>query len=232
MLDSRVPTFLWPEAVAICVYLLNCLPTKILHLKTPLDYLSAITKIPSALSLQPCIFGCTVFVHIPKHERSKFSPCAEKCVFVGYGVNQKGYRCYNPKTRKIITSIHCDFLETEFFYSGHLHSQGESLDNGSKGDSLSWFFPKNPSVVSPTTSLPSETHSAQEQTQLEVSPQIDSLTPISPANESKLVESDETETDPSTDPPENVAETSSPIRYNLPPRSTRESLLEGPRQTK
>ena len=96
LIESKVPKFFWPEAVASSVYLINQLPTKTLELKTPIQALEKFAKIPSSLTLEPRIFGCSAFVHIPKTNRTKLDPCAEKCVFVGYGVTQKGYRCYNP----------------------------------------------------------------------------------------------------------------------------------------
>ena len=100
MIESKVPKHFWPEAIATSIYLINRLPTKILRMKTLLDTLSKLAKIQEHLNLSPKVFGCTVYVHIPKHERSKLSPCATKCVFVGYGLNQKGYRCYDPLTKK------------------------------------------------------------------------------------------------------------------------------------
>lgn len=127
MIESNVPNFLWPEAVATSVYLTNRLPTKILKANTPLDILSQQAQIPETLSMSPKVFGRTVYVHIPKHERTRFSSCATKCVFVGYGVNQKGYRCFDPSTGKVITTINCNFLETEFFYTHHLSSQWEKI---------------------------------------------------------------------------------------------------------
>nr|GLL29705.1 putative ribonuclease H-like domain-containing protein [Ipomoea trifida] len=111
--------------IATATYLINRLPTNILKLKTPLQTLSEFTKLPPALTLQPRIFGCSVFVHIPKMNRTKLDPCAEKCVFVGYGVNQKGYRCYNPKTRHMFTTMNCDFLETEYYYNSQHNGQEE-----------------------------------------------------------------------------------------------------------
>ncbi|KAJ0764367.1 putative RNA-directed DNA polymerase [Helianthus annuus] len=135
MLESKVPKSFWPEAINTAVYLLNRLPTKALNLKTPIDALSTFTKLPPPLTLPPRVFGCTVFPHIPKTERSKLEPCAEKCVFVGYGVNQKGYRCYNPLRRRVITTVHCDFLETEYYYQSHLSGQGEIEHE----DTLSWL---------------------------------------------------------------------------------------------
>ncbi|XP_042051433.1 uncharacterized protein LOC121796705 [Salvia splendens] len=108
------------------------------------------TKIPQHLNLSPKVFGFTVYVHIPKHERTKLSPCATKCAFVGYGINQKGYRCFDPLTKKVITTMNCNFLETEFFYHTHLSSQGES-DPGSSPDYLSWVVPlPNSSIEDPT----------------------------------------------------------------------------------
>ena len=121
---------------------MNRLPTKILNKKTPLDILTKLTKIPEHLNLQPRVFGCTVYVHIPKHERTKLSPCATKCVFLGYGINQKGYRCYDPITRKVVTTMNCNFLETEFFYHTNFSSQGES-ESEKTFDYLSWFVPRS-----------------------------------------------------------------------------------------
>ncbi|KAJ9560780.1 hypothetical protein OSB04_005940 [Centaurea solstitialis] len=111
IIESHVPKMFWPEALATSTYLLNRLPTKILDLKTPLDTLEKFTEIPPTLTLQP------------------------KCVFVGYGVNQKGYRCYNPKTRRMFTSMNCDFLETQYFYSYQHSGQGGEVSS----DSLSWL---------------------------------------------------------------------------------------------
>src|ERR1041384_3664944 len=37
ILESKTPVFLWPEAIATSVYLINRLPTKILSIQTPLD---------------------------------------------------------------------------------------------------------------------------------------------------------------------------------------------------
>ncbi|GJX06710.1 retrovirus-related pol polyprotein from transposon TNT 1-94 [Tanacetum coccineum] len=111
-------------------------------MKTPLETLSEYTTIPQPLTLQPKVFGCTVFVHIPKSYRDKLDPCAEKCVFVGYGVNQKGYRCYSPKTHRLFTSMNCDFLETQYYYSPQHSGQGEE-----QGDPLSWLSYTSAAII-------------------------------------------------------------------------------------
>lgn len=139
MFESNVPLSFWPEAVVTAAYLINRLPTSILHHKTPIQTLSLQTNIPS---IDPKVFGCTVYTHVPRTQRHKLEPCAEKCVFVGYSSTQKGYRCYNPRTRKILVTMNCVFVETEYYYETHTREQGESLTNGS----LPWL----PGLTEPT----------------------------------------------------------------------------------
>ena len=47
------------------------------------------------------VFGCIVYVHVPDELRTKLDPKAEKCVFIGYSLEQKGYKCYNPVTCQV-----------------------------------------------------------------------------------------------------------------------------------
>nr|GEX32590.1 ribonuclease H-like domain-containing protein [Tanacetum cinerariifolium] len=70
----------------------------------------------------------------PSSYRDKLDPCAEKCIFVGYGVNQKGYGCYSPNRHRLFTSMNCDFLKTQYYYSPQHSGQGEE-----QGDPLSWL---------------------------------------------------------------------------------------------
>nr|GFA81936.1 putative reverse transcriptase, RNA-dependent DNA polymerase [Tanacetum cinerariifolium] len=109
IIESHVPKSFWPEALATATYLINRLPTKILKMKTPLETLSEYTTIPQPLTLQPKVFGCTVFAHIPKSYRDKLDPCAEKCVFVGYEYY------YSPQ------------------YSGQGEEQGDPLKKTTRG---------------------------------------------------------------------------------------------------
>ena len=171
MIESKVSKFFSPEAVATSIYLINRLPTKILNMKITHDSLSKQAKIPGHLNHQSKVFGCTVYTHIPKHERTKLSPCATKCVFVGYGVNQKGYRCYDPSTRKITTTMNYNFLEIEFFYHTHLSSQEESGPNNFE-DYLSWVVPLPSSSTGDSTDLVVVTATKQ------VSPQEPSHPPL------------------------------------------------------
>lgn len=134
MLESSVSKLFWPEAIATLAYLLNQLPTKILSHHTPLSILATHTTVPSILTLPPKIFGCVVFVHIPVSQRTKLDACADKCVFIGYPMSQKGYRCYNPRICYVYITVDCTFLEHEYFYSTHSWPQGKS-----SGETFDWF---------------------------------------------------------------------------------------------
>ena len=86
------------DAVATAVYLINRMQAKILHFKTPLQILFTHISLPSLLMLSPRIFGCVAFVHLHKNQRTKLDPCAIRCLFLGYGLHKKGFRCYDPNT--------------------------------------------------------------------------------------------------------------------------------------
>ena len=47
----------------------------------------------------------------------KGDPKAEKCIFIGYSLEQKGYKCYNPVTQKLRLSRDFVFDEMTSWYS-------------------------------------------------------------------------------------------------------------------
>ena len=49
-------------------------------------------------------YGCLCFVSNSKRERHKFLQRAQKCIFIGYSTNQKGYKVYNVQTKTISVS--------------------------------------------------------------------------------------------------------------------------------
>ena len=50
------------------------------------------------------VFGCDSYVHVPKENRSKLDKKDEKCIFNGYNDGLKGYKIWNPKTKKVVYS--------------------------------------------------------------------------------------------------------------------------------
>ena len=63
------------------------------------------------------MFGCIAYVHVPNELRRKLDPKVEKCIFVGYSLQQKGYRCYNPVTHELRVSRDVVFDELRSWYS-------------------------------------------------------------------------------------------------------------------
>ena len=140
--EVKVPKKYWTDAICTSVYLINRLPSRALNYQTPLQVLASYIPLPSLLMLPPRVFGSVAYVHIPKIHRTKLDPCAIKCVFLGYENKQKGYRCYDPTTRRLYTTMDVTFLETKMFfspYNTHSSIQGETWTDDQNWVSENWI---------------------------------------------------------------------------------------------
>jgi transposase InsO family protein len=90
--DQDLPMCLWEEATMVAVYVQNRLSHSALGLKTPEDMFTG--KKPEVSHLK--IFGCPMFIHIPKEKRNKLDPSGNKGIFVGYCEVSKALRIYIP----------------------------------------------------------------------------------------------------------------------------------------
>jgi hypothetical protein len=57
------------------------------------------------------IFGCPIFIHIPKEKRNKLEPLGKKGIFVGYYEVSKAFRIYIPSHHHIEISRDVTFDE-------------------------------------------------------------------------------------------------------------------------
>ncbi|CAL8996654.1 unnamed protein product, partial [Prunus brigantina] len=112
MFQMNVPKRFWSQTVLTAAYLINRLPSRILGSKSPLEILKNRKIDLSHLR----VFGCLCFVHVQATQRDKFDPRAARSVFLGYSSTQKGYKCYDPKARKMVISRDVQFVETEAFF--------------------------------------------------------------------------------------------------------------------
>ncbi|RVW17834.1 Retrovirus-related Pol polyprotein from transposon RE2 [Vitis vinifera] len=170
MFSSNVPNYFWGEAILTAIYLINRMPSRVLTFQSPRQlFLKQFPHTRAASSDLPLkVFGCTAFVHVYPQNRSKFAPRANKCIFLGYSLTQKGYKCYSPTNKRFYTTMNVSFFEHVFFYPKS-HVQGESMNEHQVWESLLEGIPSfhlespNPSQFEPTelsTPMPSSVQPA------------------------------------------------------------------------
>ena len=109
--DQDLPMHLWAEAARTIVYVQNISPHRVLGNKTPEEMFSG-EKL-EVIHLR--IFGCPVYLHVPKEKRSKLELLGRKGIFVGYSESSKAYRIYIPGFRQIETRRDVTFDEYTTF---------------------------------------------------------------------------------------------------------------------
>ncbi|KAJ9671559.1 hypothetical protein PVL29_025321 [Vitis rotundifolia] len=105
--SSKLPKFLWTEALKTAVYILNRVPTKAVP-KTPFELLKGWK--PSLRHMR--VWGCSSEVRIYNPQEKKLDPRTISGYFIGYAEKSKGYRFYCPShSTRIVESRNAKFLE-------------------------------------------------------------------------------------------------------------------------
>lgn len=84
------------EAVATAAYLSNISPTRAVVGRTPYEAWHERKTFSSHLK----VFGSIAYYHILANSQQKLDERAQKGIFVGYCIDSKAYKIYNPLTRK------------------------------------------------------------------------------------------------------------------------------------
>nr|GEU83028.1 retrovirus-related Pol polyprotein from transposon TNT 1-94 [Tanacetum cinerariifolium] len=113
--DSLLPTTFWAKPVNTTCYVQNRVLVTKPYNKTPYELL--IGRSPNLEFMKP--FGCPVTILNTLDYLGKFDGKADEGFLVGYSVNSKEFRVFNPRTRKVEENLHVNFLEnqTGFSYS-------------------------------------------------------------------------------------------------------------------
>ena len=109
MSENKFPAKLWGECVQTAAYLRDRTPTRTLKDMTP--YESYYGSKPDVLHLRE--LGCRAFILIQSEKRQKIYSRLVEAILVGYSQNSKAYRCYYPKTGRIIISRHVFFIKAK-----------------------------------------------------------------------------------------------------------------------
>jgi hypothetical protein len=88
--EKNLPNYFWAKVVTTAVYIMNRTPTLAVHGMTPEEKFTG--KKPNVSHLK--VFDCIAYVHVPDEKKSKLDPKDDKCIFIGYSLKQKGYRCF------------------------------------------------------------------------------------------------------------------------------------------
>jgi hypothetical protein len=102
LFHMQVPKHFLGDVVLTVCHLINRMPSVVLNQDSPF---SVLYPERAPFSLNPRVFGYVSFVHVLDPGCDKLSPRAHKCIFLKYSRTQKGYRCYNPKSRRYFVSV-------------------------------------------------------------------------------------------------------------------------------
>ena len=139
MNEKHMPKSYWAEVACTTIYVMNQCTSSGVHLDL------------SRLK----VFDSIAFVHIPNEKRKKLDSKLEKCILMGYSLEQKQYKCFNPSTQKVRVSWDVVFDESTSWYEPNSSTSEpieEELDINLEVD----IRPKPITRESPSSSMTSE----------------------------------------------------------------------------
>ncbi|GJS86257.1 putative ribonuclease H-like domain-containing protein [Tanacetum coccineum] len=107
LVDSKLPTTFWAEAVNTACYVLNRVLVIKPHNKIPYELICGRT--PLIDFMKP--FGCPVTILNTRDHLGKFDGKANEGFFVGYSEVSKAMRVFNKRTRIVEETLNIRFLE-------------------------------------------------------------------------------------------------------------------------
>lgn len=177
MLSTRkVPRVFWAEAVSWTFYVLNRCPTLAVKDITPQEAWSGVK--PSVEHFR--VWGSIAHVHISDEKRSKLDDKSNTCIFFGFSEESKGYRLYNPQSKKVIVSRDVVFEESKGWNweeeRDHTNTELTWSDDDmtweDSGDEEEYFYEEQPvETVEEDQTADQTADQAADQTQ--ISPQIE-----------------------------------------------------------
>ncbi|GJX63931.1 putative ribonuclease H-like domain-containing protein [Tanacetum coccineum] len=107
LVDTKLPTTFWLEAVNTACYVLNRVLVIKLHNKTPYELIHG--RSPLIDFMKP--FRCLVTILNTRDHLGKFDGKVNEGFFVGYSIVSKAIRVFNKRTRIVEETLNIKFLE-------------------------------------------------------------------------------------------------------------------------
>ena len=98
--NAALPKVFWAETVNTASFIINRSPSLAIDFKIPKEVWLSRPVDYSSLK----IFGCPAYVHVQSGKRSKLDSKSRKCVFLGFEKGVKGYRLWDPISKKTVTN--------------------------------------------------------------------------------------------------------------------------------
>ena len=187
---KKVPGEFWGEAVSTAVFILNRSPTKSVDGKTPFEAWHG--RKPDVSFMRT--FGCVVHVRETRPGLKKLDDRSRRMIFVGYQPGTKGYRAYDPETKRVSITRDAVFDENARWDWSSPDSPASTFGDDSievehmvfepqstPGDGSAGDDPDSPTPTSPTPGAGSESPAGSPRTPDNPTPQ--SSTPAVPGIE-------------------------------------------------
>ncbi|KAJ9555966.1 hypothetical protein OSB04_010580 [Centaurea solstitialis] len=102
---SKLPMFLWAEAVDTACYTQNRSIVNNRFGKTPYELIN--NQVPNIGHFR--VFGCRCFVLNDREDRHKLQAKSDEAIFIGYSKHSIAYRVYNKRTKMVMESSNVKF---------------------------------------------------------------------------------------------------------------------------
>jgi hypothetical protein len=110
---ASVPFRFWSDDFFTASFLINRMPTCLLKIKTPIKQLF---NEPTDYTFLK-VFGCACWPHTRPYNQRKLEFHSQKCVFLGYSSQHKGYTCLHIPSSRLYISRDVVFDENVFPFS-------------------------------------------------------------------------------------------------------------------
>ena len=124
---AKIPLQFWDDAFQTACYIINRFPTSTIKNLSPFEKLFNHALDYNMLR----VFGCACWPNLRPYNSHKLQPHSSQCIFLGYSLLHKGYKCLHPPSNCVYISRDVLFNETQFPFTQFVspHNQLTTLSD-------------------------------------------------------------------------------------------------------